>query len=265
MMSPSQAREFPNLARRFNAMLLVMIFPSVSCVFFMLSRTSNVRSSSPHISHVLTTVLKTERGGFSTLPSSQSFTQSNKTAVAFLLFSHFAQVVTTFLHTLVDGVRDRSGISSNNLTANFQLLSTYAALIARLCISVHALCAADEDAATRSSPLSGAHPSALLAAVRSLSPNAKLFICSAAMTPEANKSRPAWADPMESSSYPDALASAITCKTSSDLSPALAAASATSANTLRGGVKDFSTTIARRRSIASSTEPSRLKAVTTAP
>jgi hypothetical protein len=59
-------------------------------------------------------------------------TQSNKIAVAFLLFSFLQQVCTTFLQTLVAGINPLFVINSNNLTANFQLLSSHALPIARL-------------------------------------------------------------------------------------------------------------------------------------
>mmetsp|Transcript_21076 Transcript_21076/g.39466 ORF Transcript_21076/g.39466 Transcript_21076/m.39466 type:complete len:209 (+) Transcript_21076:664-1290(+) len=111
MMMPSHPIVLPCLARRFMAMLVVMMLPSVLCVFRIDSRTARVRASSPQISQALMTVLNTETGGLSALPSSESLTQSRRSAVDLRLFSLLAQHVTTFLQTLVEGVRDRSGMS----------------------------------------------------------------------------------------------------------------------------------------------------------
>mmetsp|Transcript_1620 Transcript_1620/g.2772 ORF Transcript_1620/g.2772 Transcript_1620/m.2772 type:complete len:219 (-) Transcript_1620:1018-1674(-) len=215
MRMPSHPAGLPIFASRLSAMLNVMMLPCKSNVSFMTSKTFTVSSSSPHTSQVFTTVLNTATGGFSALPSAAKVTQSSKIAVALRLFSFLQQVDSTRLHTLVAGVKLRLGINSSNLTANFQLSSSHALPIALLWMSVHALCAAELDDATRSSPLSGAHPSAFAAAVKRRRPNAKLSIFSAAITPLANSSRPVSTAAMLSSSYPAALAYVRTCNTSS--------------------------------------------------
>src|SRR6476469_2214814 len=100
-------------------MLKVIRLPSVSCVFFMASRTSRVKSCSPQISQVLMTELKTDNGGLSALLSSDSVIQSISKAVDFLLFSALAQHVTTLRQIQFDGRRPRSSMSSSNRTASF--------------------------------------------------------------------------------------------------------------------------------------------------
>mmetsp|Transcript_2511 Transcript_2511/g.3803 ORF Transcript_2511/g.3803 Transcript_2511/m.3803 type:complete len:277 (+) Transcript_2511:974-1804(+) len=275
MIIPSHPMVLPALASLLSAILKVIILPSVSCVCFIDSSTRRVSSNSPQISHVLMTVLNTLSGGFSAFPSLLTLTQSSKRAVAFRLFSFFAQTVTTFLQTAVDGTRPRSAKSCNNRTASFQLSSLTALSMARLWMSVHALCAAEELDATKSSPRSGATPSShFCAAVRRRKPSAKLSILSAAITPQASKDRPASADAMESSSYPAAFARVSNCITDSFPCDAaedgasaegrLTATSATSAKVPSGGVKECSTTIARSNRSASSTAPSFARALTTA-
>mmetsp|Transcript_8403 Transcript_8403/g.11945 ORF Transcript_8403/g.11945 Transcript_8403/m.11945 type:complete len:200 (+) Transcript_8403:722-1321(+) len=199
-MRPSHAMELCCLAKRLRAMFKVIILPSVSCVFFIASRTKSVNSSSSQISQALITVLKIEILGFSTAPFPASFTQSRRSAVAFLLFSLLAQQVTTFLHTAGAGVRERSCMRLRSFTASFQLLSSQAFVIARLWINVQALCAVDEEEATRSSPRSGAHPSAAAAAVKRRRPRARLSSFSAAITPLARICLPSSREAILSSS-----------------------------------------------------------------
>mmetsp|Transcript_4749 Transcript_4749/g.9373 ORF Transcript_4749/g.9373 Transcript_4749/m.9373 type:complete len:240 (+) Transcript_4749:773-1492(+) len=238
------------------------MLPSVPTVSLMSSRTATVSSSSPQISQALTTVLKTLSGGVSTLSCPAKATQSRKRAVARLDFSILAHRVTTLRQIFVLGRIPRLGICSRMRTASCQLSSSTAFSIDRLCTKVAALCAAEEEHATIRSPGSG-WVSAFSAALRRRRPKRRLSIFSAAIRPAARSLRPESATAMVSSSYPAALAKVRIVMTLS-VAPSFAATNAVLPSVMRDGVKDRSTTMARNRRVASSSEPSRDNASTTA-
>mmetsp|Transcript_12631 Transcript_12631/g.15381 ORF Transcript_12631/g.15381 Transcript_12631/m.15381 type:complete len:271 (-) Transcript_12631:1102-1914(-) len=269
MMIPSHPILFFNFANRFNAMLKVMVFPSTSWVFFMVSKTWSVNSSSPQISHAFTTVLKTERGGRSAVsPFSNKLTQSKRMAVALRDFSDLAQTAITFLRSPGLGVRERGAMSSRILTASFQLSSAIARSMERLWIRVDARWAALEEEQTSVSHLSVEDGSSdFLAAVSKRKPSAKLSMPSATMTPHASNVLPASACAIESNSYPAILAYDRTCSTNSPLVPSLLhllTLCATWAKVPNNGVIPLSITIIPSISTHSSTSPSFPRAITTA-